>query len=85
VGVGLQRGQAQNAQQLPAQRVEGIIMTDMYVMDNETWKVTDDAEQCPVCDAMSYIFSNRFGPYCCIGCSDTLASQMTVLKGVPAS
>lgn len=54
--------------------------TDYYDLGNETWKVTAGAEQCPVCEAMSFIFSNRFGPYCCIGCSENLVNQVKALK-----
>jgi hypothetical protein len=52
---------------------------DTYKLDKETWRVLDDAEQCLGCAGMSFIFSDRFGPQYCIGCSDQLEQVLKVI------
>jgi hypothetical protein len=49
---------------------------DTYRLEHETWRVLDNAEQCKGCEAMSYIFSNKFGEGYCIGCSDRIAQVL---------
>ena len=57
---------------------------DLYFFAKETWAIHSPAQQCPSCQAMQFIMTNRFGSTLCIGCSDVLAKELTDMAAVEA-
>ena len=53
---------------------------DLYFFPHETLAVHPHAKQCPMCGAMSFIWSNRFGASSCIGCADLMADELGLLR-----
>lgn len=51
-------------------------MTDHYLVNHQTWDVSDEAEQCTACETMSFIFVRTKESKSCIGCADYIERNM---------
>ena len=50
-------------------------MIDLYLVNHQTWSVSDVAEQCMACGTMSFIFISAKEGKTCIGCADYVERQ----------
>lgn len=49
---------------------------DLYHLPHETLAVLSQAKECPYCNTMAFVLTNRLGNTSCVGCADYLERNM---------